>query len=194
MDSISSEAWQTLTQRVRYGLRGRAPAPIADDVTQDVMLALLNHLGAIDDEEHLRRWLATTARNRLVTEFRRQSTQRKREVATANEALSGGAAEASAGMSDEDVEALNSSVGAWLLDQIAHLPEPYAEALQSVDVLGQSQAEYADGHGLSRSGARTRVQRGRRLLRELLARSCDTERDARGNFVRCAPRGGCCSE
>src|SRR5690606_6627411 len=91
-------------------------------------------------------------------------------------------------MNNDETEALNDSVGTWLLDQIVQLPAPYAEALQSVDVWGQSQAEFAARHGLSPSGARSRVQRGRQLLRELLSNSCNTERDARGNFVRCAPR------
>src|SRR5690606_23324295 len=54
----------------------------------------------------------------------------------------------------------------WLVPMIAELPEGYAEAVRLADVEGLTQQELAERLGLSLSGAKSRVQRGRVLLGE----------------------------
>lgn len=51
------------------------------------------------------------------------------------------------------------------------------------EIEGLSQREMATKLGLSASGARTRVQRARKLLRAELQRCCAIVRDRRGNVV-----------
>ena len=58
-----------------------------------------------------------------------------------------------------------------------------AEALVLTELEGLPQRELAQRLGLSPSGARTRVQRGRRLLKELIDDCCKLEVDARGNVL-----------
>ncbi|MFT4626486.1 MAG: catechol 2,3-dioxygenase-like lactoylglutathione lyase family enzyme [Myxococcota bacterium] len=61
-------------------------------------------------------------------------------------------------------------VASWMPLMVAALPERYREAVRLSELEGLSQAEVATRLGLSPSGARTRVQRGRkRLLADLLA-------------------------
>lgn len=60
-----------------------------------------------------------------------------------------------------------------------------------------SQREAAELLGISPSGMRTRVQRGRARVRQLLEACCDIAVDARGRVVSCEPRpdgriDGCC--
>jgi RNA polymerase sigma-70 factor (ECF subfamily) len=50
---------------------------------------------------------------------------------------------------------------------------------------GLSQSEIANQLNVSLSGAKSRVQRGRRQLEQLLRGSCDLETDSRGNVIGC---------
>jgi len=72
----------------------------------------------------------------------------------------------------------------------ACLPQKYAEALLLSDLEGLTQHEVAARLGLSLSGAKSRVQRARRLLREAFLRCCHFEFDRRGHIIDYGPR--CC--
>jgi len=56
-----------------------------------------------------------------------------------------------------------------------------------------SGTELAERLGLSVSGAKSRVQRGREQLKQALLDCCQFEFDRRGRVIDCAPRndGGC---
>jgi RNA polymerase sigma-70 factor (ECF subfamily) len=63
------------------------------------------------------------------------------------------------------------------------LPEIYREPLLMADFEGLPQREVAQRLGLTLSGAKSRVQRGRALLGEHLARCCEVELDAEGRVA-----------
>lgn len=73
---------------------------------------------------------------------------------------------------------------------LAGLPETYREALQLSEIDGLPQREAAERLGLSLSGAKSRVQRGRRLLRERFLECCEIEATAGG--LDYAPRRRSC--
>lgn len=50
--------------------------PVAEDVTSDVFVAAARAIGGSDPTQVTRTWLLTTARRRLIDQWRRQSTQR----------------------------------------------------------------------------------------------------------------------
>ncbi|MGC8510704.1 MAG: sigma factor-like helix-turn-helix DNA-binding protein [Acidimicrobiales bacterium] len=66
------------------------------------------------------------------------------------------------------------------------LPEPYRDALR-LDLAGVTQREIARTSGISVSGAKSRVQRGRARLRERYLACCDVEVGAHG-IVDVTPR------
>ena len=68
------------------------------------------------------------------------------------------------------------------------LPSPYREALRLTEIDGLTMREAADREGVSISGMKSRVQRGRRLLRELFEACCEIALDARGRVVEYTPR------
>ena len=75
---------------------------------------------------------------------------------------------------------------------VDRLPEPYREALRLTDLGALAQAEAAARLGISASGMRTRVQRGRVRLRALFDACCRFEVDARGGVV--AYEGRCSTD
>ncbi|MCA9715975.1 MAG: sigma-70 family RNA polymerase sigma factor, partial [Myxococcales bacterium] len=79
----------------------------------------------------------------------------------------------------------------WLGAVVRELPPRYREAIELVDFEGLSQREAAERLGLSHSGLKSRVQRGRALLRRALERCCDVELDRRGRVYDFKARSSC---
>ncbi len=71
---------------------------------------------------------------------------------------------------------------------IRSLPEGYREAVRLAEIEGLPQQEVADRLGLSLSGAKSRIQRGRVLLKDALEGCCRFEIDGRGNVMDCDPK------
>ena len=93
---------------------------------------------------------------------------------------------------DDDANHDNRLVGSWLMSMVEDLPDHYREAIRLAEMDGLPQAEVASRLGLSVSGAKSRIQRGRELLRRALAKCCHVEFDRRGNVVDYKSRNGCC--
>jgi RNA polymerase sigma-70 factor (ECF subfamily) len=77
---------------------------------------------------------------------------------------------------------------------VAAPPEPYWRAVRPVDLDGASQVALARELGLSQSGAKSRMQRGRTMLRNAFLRCCAIERNSAGFTTNIEPLpGGCAS-
>jgi len=88
---------------------------------------------------------------------------------------------------------LETELAAYLLPLINRLPSPYREALSLTELEGLTQQAAADLLGISLSGAKSRVQRGREKLRALLDDCCRIGVDARRRVIDCEPRhAGAC--
>jgi len=83
-------------------------------------------------------------------------------------------------------------VSASLRDLIDQLPAKYREALVLTEFEGLTQAEMAAALGLSVSGAKSRVQRARAMLRDELLKCCHFEFDRLGHVIDYEPRLVCC--
>ena len=75
---------------------------------------------------------------------------------------------------------------------VEDLPEPYRQALILTEYEGLSQVELARKLGISLSGAKSRVQRAREKVRQMLLECCHLEFDRRGKIIECQRRCCCC--
>jgi RNA polymerase sigma-70 factor (ECF subfamily) len=67
-----------------------------------------------------------------------------------------------------------------LTSMIGRLAEPYRTAIELTSIRGLTQTEAARQEGISISGMKSRVQRGREQLRQMLVRCCEIAVDVRG--------------
>jgi RNA polymerase sigma-70 factor (ECF subfamily) len=74
---------------------------------------------------------------------------------------------------------------------LQRLAAPYREAITLIELEGMTQASAAAHVGLSPSGMKSRVQRARAQLRELLVGCCEIELDRRGAIAGYQPRTPC---
>ena len=66
---------------------------------------------------------------------------------------------------------------------VAALPSPYREAITLTELQGMTQKDAAEMLGISLSGMKSRVQRGRQQISEMLQACCEIALDARGHVV-----------
>jgi RNA polymerase sigma-70 factor (ECF subfamily) len=148
-----------------------------DDVLQNVFVRIQRGLSELREGDKLVAWGYQIARNAIVDHARRKKV-RKHETLDHVRSV--------AAVQDDD----DSGAGELALiigHFIAMLPDPYREALQWTELDGMTQAEAAKRGGLSLSGMKSRVQRARSQLRELLEGCCEIELDARGSIIDVEP-------
>lgn len=156
-----------------------------DDLVQDILLRMHERAGDLHDEARLPGWAFRIAQSVVADHHRRRRPEQL--VADGEEPAEPEGEEADDGN-------VNEIVAGWLRPMLALLPDEYQEAVEFVDVEGLSQRAYAERAGLSLSGAKSRVQRGRRMLEEVVRACCDLEIDARGNVIAYERRGCGCGE
>jgi RNA polymerase sigma-70 factor (ECF subfamily) len=164
-------AYLALRDGLRSFVARRARPDHVDDLVQDILLRMHEHADDLRDETRLAGWAFRIAQS-VVTDHhraRKDGLPLSEEDEPAAEPLEPGN--------------VNEIVAGWLKPMIALLPDEYGEALTLVDVQGMRQRDYAERAGLSLSGAKSRVQRARKMLQDLVRMCCEIEVDVRGNVM-----------
>lgn len=171
-------AWKELRSELVRFVRSRVgDGAAADDIVHDVLLRAWRELQGPEPPVHLRGWLFRATRNAIVDHYRsrRPTEDLPEEVGSASRVV------------ESEAERELAGCLAPLLDG---LPSPYRLALSLSEVEGLPQREIARREGLSLSGAKSRVQRARGMLREALLKCCRVEIDRRGGVVDFQERPG----
>lgn len=181
MSPTLEQIWNELAERLREFIRRRvSDAAGAEDILQDVFLKLARRADELPEPAKLQGWLFLVARNAIIDHYRtRKATVAVPETLTADADVAPG-----------ELEALTTS----FRRMIHSLPGPYREAVLLTEMEGLSQVELAKRLNISISGAKSRVQRGRQRLKEMLLECCEFEFDRRGRVFDCTPRGTDCPE
>lgn len=162
----------------RFVRRQIADPHAADDVVAEVLAKIHEHLGTVDDHERITAWVFRIARNAITDHYRRAG--RRREGTDAVDELVG--ADSADGWLD-DQSAVLSDLASCIRPLVDALPADYRRALHLTDLEGRTQADAARIEGISLSGMKSRVQRGRRLFTALVRECCEVTTDVRGEVV-----------
>lgn len=179
--SETQQVWDEFSTALRAFIRRRVKDDhVADDLLQDVFVRIHDKLGSLTDEDRLAAWLYRIARNVVTDHYRRRTDHETEEDQIQAETGRVG-----------DNENINEQVSQWIVSRIAELPEDYREAVTLSELKGVRQTEIAERVGLSASGAKSRVQRGRKMLKDSLLQCCHFEFDRRGNVIDYQVRADC---
>lgn len=184
-DVAVEAAWREFAGELRTFIGRRVSRPEdADDILQLVALRLVQNSGQDRDRQTLLAWLYTVTRNAITDHYR--SAVHRREVTT--EAIPEAAVQ---DLSEEDdVEQARAALASCVRPLLKLLPPEQAAALELVDLGAVSQVEAAEIVGISVSGMKSRVQRGRRGLQDLVTGCCEIQLDVRGVVQDFQPRAG----
>jgi RNA polymerase sigma-70 factor (ECF subfamily) len=178
----TSLMWAEFAGRLRAFVARRVPAGIEpDDVVQEVFVRVVRHLPSLRDAERIEAWLFQIARNTLRDAMR---ARQRRESRTDPLEV-----DVPAEVDTEAVRAAEAELAPCLAPMVSRLAEPYRSAIELTSVQGLTQTEAAKRTGISVSGMKSRVQRARDQLKEMLLLCCEVAVDRRHGVADYQVRG-----
>jgi len=146
-----------------------------NDILQDVFLKIHLNLDKVKEQERVQSWVYQIARNAVTDHFRKEKPHVKVEEMEIPEEIS------------EKEHAMTNC----LEPHINKLPGKYKEAITLVELKGYSQLKLAEKLNISYSAAKSRVQRGRELLRSYFESCCNIVADKYGNIISHSEKQDC---
>jgi len=168
-------AWHTHEAELRAWLRGRlGNLNDAEDLLQDLFLKAMRQDKKFCEIGNARAWLFEVARNAIADRLRLKKDQVELLEDLVHE-------------SDDPIPV--DTLAQCLPRALVELSVEDREAITLCDLEGLKQEDYARLKGLSLPGAKSRVQRARKRLREHLSSACQVRFDEAGKVCCFVPRG-----
>ena len=161
-------------QLYRYITKHVDQPDVVDDILQDVYLKAHLNLQQLKSIGSISGWLYRIAHNAIMDYYRR------------HRAFDELPDEIAAEEPDDQLQA-HQEVATCLKPLIDQLPELYRVPLQMSEIEGLPQKHVAEHLGISLSGAKSRIQRGRTKLRDSLIECCNIE-VGRGGILSYEPK------
>jgi len=182
IDPTARGAWQELEGKLRPFVARRVQSPTdTEDVLQNIFLRMQRGLSTLRADERFGPWVYQVARNAVADHWRTTT----RCPLVSSDTTSEPVFEATPPDEGNEVER---ELAGYIALFVAMLPSPYREALTLTELEGLTQKDAAAMLGVSLSGMKSRVQRGRRHLRKALEDCCHIALDVRGRVMACEPR------
>lgn len=170
--------WQEIERHLRPFVARRLADPNdIGDVLQDVYLRIQAGVADLRDTERFGPWVYQVARSALADHGRSRA---RHPVAAEPPTV---AEDLPVPSSNEEEGTAERELAQYLAAFVAALPSPYREAITLTELQGMTQKDAAEMLGISPSGMKSRVQRGRRQIQEMLRQCCDIALDARGRVL-----------
>jgi RNA polymerase sigma-70 factor (ECF subfamily) len=189
----TEQLWLEMRERLAGFFRRRVRDEHAvGDLVAETFLRVHAGLAGVREDERVEAWVWRVARN-VLGDHRRREHAAGHEDGAVDEA---GDPPEAPGAAGADAANFNADVDSWLREFLeGELSPEQREAVLLADLQGVPHGEIAQRLGLSLTAAKSRVQRGRERLRELVAACCHLEFDRHQNVVAYRRRaaGPCCS-
>lgn len=167
------DIWAEVSEPLKKYIIKRVPNQTdADDILQEVLMKIYQSISDLKDENKLHPWIYTISRHAITDYYRRRD--KPIEIIELPEDL---------GEELEKDKNSNLEIAACLKVMIESLPEKYKQAIVLTEFENLPQKELSERMGLSISGAKSRVQRARGKLKEMLLGCCHLEFDRMGNVI-----------
>ncbi len=178
MNTDTGAIWNEMGARLRASISRRVnDARDVDDILQEVFLRIHRRIDSVDQAHRVEAWVYQIVRNAIVDHYR---VTGRRQHETTTDAPPEETSTAHLDMDDEDAGV---ELTRCLDPMLEQLPAEQLEALTLTGPGGMTQAAAAVQLGLSVSGLKSRVQRGRRALRSMLLDCCHVQLDQRGGVM-----------
>lgn len=161
--------WNDMNDRLTHFVNGKIKDPdVSKDIVQDVFLKVFTKYDTLKNKEKLVPWIYQVTRNEIISHFRKIKFNSAPEETQAEEFID---------------ETLTSELTACINPFLNTLPEKYKQAVILADIENIPQKEIAEQLGISYSGTKSRVQRGRELLKSAYNQCCTISTDVYGDVI-----------
>lgn len=162
------QLWHLFHQPLKQFVINRTGDPLAaDDIVQDTFFKIHLNIKNLRDEEKIKPWVYQITRNAIIDYYRRERSFEELPFNLPS--------------TEEEIE-ISNQLASCIKPMIEQLPLKYREALMITELQGYTQVELSMKLGISLSGAKSRVQRGRLKLKELLLACCHVKTDPLGHI------------
>jgi RNA polymerase sigma-70 factor (ECF subfamily) len=193
-EAIMTKTTEELWQLVHDGLRAFIAKRVndhdhVDDILQDVFVRVHRQMDTVNDPRRIVSWIYQVTRNAIVDHYRKSGRPREIPAGLISdiEVFDEVSKKQETARRDEGGE-YRSELAGCIRPMIDRLPQDYRDAITLVEIDGLTQQAAAKHMGLSLSGMKSRVQRGRRQLKQMLENCCLIELDRRGGVADYQPR------
>jgi len=159
----------------------------AEDVLQEVFVRVHRQLDSVNDPRRIVSWIYQVTRNATIDYYRKPG--RRHEIPAGLSAD----IEAFSGELQEESGDSGSELAGCLRPMIERLSQDYRDAIMLVEIEGLTQQAAAKQMGISLSGMKSRVQRGRKQLKHMLDQCCVIQLDRRGGVADYEVRDNSCN-
>lgn len=179
--TTSAGIWEQTHRNLRAFILKRVNnATEADDILQEVFLRVHRHLDRLQDPDRLLSWIFQITRHVIIDHYRALDKRRETSVGLAVDMEE---PRTSPDVLDNLSEEVPTELSDCLRPMLERLPQKYREAVSLVELEGLTNQEAASRLGISIPGMKSRVQRGRRHLKQMLDDCCAIELDRRGGVA-----------
>lgn len=169
------EIWTDLYQELKKFISSKVKdIDTTEDILQDVFLKIQLKVHTLTDCSKLTSWVYQITRNTIADHYRKTTSS---EVQIDGLDLA----------EQDHEEPLYHSLSNCINQKINKLSDKYRQAILLTYLNAYSQIELAEKLNISYSGAKTRVQRGREKLKDLILDCPNVEADSKGNLVAYEP-------
>ena len=144
----------------------------AEDILQNVFIKVAAGVDDLNRREKLQSWIYAITRNSII-DYYRASNKKNRTVK----------GDISDSFTDEDYVDTTKGVDRCLINFVNRLPPEYKDIIIDVEMKGIKQKDLVDKYNLAYPSIRSRVQRGREKLKQILLACCHIQWDNRGNIL-----------
>ncbi len=155
----------------------------AEDILQNVFIKVAISLGDLNRKEKLQSWIYAITRNAIIDYYRVNSKNENVEIGD----------DYSEDFTDEEYNDTTKGLDCCLINFVKQLPEEYRDIIIDVDLNGIKQKDLVNKYNLAYPSIRSRVQRGREKLKQILLDCCNIQSDSRGNILTVESRAACSS-
>lgn len=142
----------------------------ADDILQNAFIKVIQNIDKVNGARNRRQYLYAIVKNSTTDHYR--NLEVKEEEIKEQQIFI-----------EKEEETINRIIAECCIEQmIQKLPPKYKEALLLSEIQKIPQKELAAKLNISYSGAKSRVQRGREKLKQMLLDCCDLHCDSYGNL------------
>lgn len=159
------------TAKLRAFIRGRVPDDATtDDLTQETLLKVYRSRAALRDDDRLESWVYRIARRTLIDYYRKR---RPSEALPLTLQI----------VSHDETSAFRDAVISSTIRYMDQLPQAYRVPLQLFEIDRLPMPKIASRLGLSLTSVKSRIRRGRQMLKQKLQDCCHFEFDQRGRAI-----------
>jgi RNA polymerase sigma-70 factor (ECF subfamily) len=175
----SENVWKEYRTKILQFVRSRVgDYSTAEDITQDVFMRMFQKIASLKSEDKLQAWLYQIARNAILDYYR--SKKPLAELPDLPQPVEDTGTKAQKELSE------------CLLPMIKKLPIRYQEPIIQYEMAGKTHKDISLNLGISVSGSKSRIQRGRARLKEMFLDCCRIEFDHRGQVAAYQPKQESC--